>query len=89
LVFQYQSRWPSWPSLWLVIGSHALASADSDKAEIVSLNRRQFDAFNKKDLDAAMGFYLDDKHAVFYEDTIPFELEGCRCRKPRPDDGVR
>jgi hypothetical protein len=61
---------------WLVIGSHALASADGDKAEIVSLNRRQFDAFNKKDLDAVMAFYVDDKHAVFYEDTIPFELEG-------------
>jgi ketosteroid isomerase-like protein len=60
---------------WMVVGSVS-ASADSDKAEIVALNQRQLDAFNKKDLDAVMAFYVDDKDAVFYEDTIPFQIVG-------------
>jgi ketosteroid isomerase-like protein len=29
----------------------------------------------KKDLDAVMAFYVDDKDAVFYEDTVPFQLK--------------
>jgi ketosteroid isomerase-like protein len=61
---------------WMVAGTRARASADSDKAEIVALNQRQFDAFNKKDLDGVMAFYVDDKDTVFYEDTVPFQLEG-------------
>jgi ketosteroid isomerase-like protein len=61
----------------LFISSRTTASADSDKAEIVSLNQRQLDAFNKKDLDAVMAFYVNDKdNPVFYEDTIPFQLQG-------------
>jgi len=59
-----------------VPGSRVRASTDSDKAEIVALNQQQFDAFNKKDLDTVMSFYVDDKDAVFYEDSIPFQLNG-------------
>jgi uncharacterized protein (TIGR02246 family) len=60
----------------LVISSRGSASTDSDKAEIVALNEQQLDAFNKKDLDAVMSFYVDDKDTVFYEDSIPFQLDG-------------
>ena len=60
----------------LGISSRGSASTDSDKAEIVALNEQQLDAFNKKDLDAVMSFYVNDKDAVFYEDSMPFQLNG-------------
>jgi ketosteroid isomerase-like protein len=61
---------------WMLVGSRAFASADSVKAEIIALNEQQLAAFNKKDLDGVMAFYVDDKDAVFYEDAIPFQLDG-------------
>lgn len=60
----------------VILGSRVLASSDSDRAEIVALNRQQFDAFNKKDPDKVMSFYVDDKDTVFFEDTTPFQLQG-------------
>jgi ketosteroid isomerase-like protein len=61
---------------WMVAGSRALASGASDKAEILALNKRIADAIGKKDLNAVMACYVDDKDIVFFEDTIPFQFKG-------------
>ena len=42
---------------WVVASSHARASADSDKAEIVALNRRIADAIGRGDLDIVIACY--------------------------------
>ncbi len=60
----------------VMIGSRADASSDSDKAEIIALNQRITDAASNRDLDAFMANYLDANDAIFYEDTIPFQVEG-------------
>ena len=39
-------------------------------------SRALADAEKKRDLDALMTCYLDDKDAIFFEDTIPFQLVG-------------
>jgi len=57
-------------------GSRPASSAESDKAEIVEFNRRLTEAYSKRDIDAVMAFYSDDKDAVFFEDTVPFQFEG-------------
>jgi ketosteroid isomerase-like protein len=62
--------------LSIVTGSRAYASGDSDRVQIVALNQRQLEAFDRKDLDTVMSFYVDDKDAIFYEDTLPFQLVG-------------
>jgi len=61
---------------WMVAGSYARASADSDKAEIAALNQRLAEAFNKRDINAMIACYVDDKDAIFYDDSIPFQHEG-------------
>lgn len=61
---------------WSVVGSHAIASSDSDKGEIVALNQHIAAAISKKDLNAVMAFYVNDKDMVFFEDTIPFQYKG-------------
>ena len=63
-------------ALWTIIASWAFASIESDRDEIVALNRNQLAAFDKKDLDKVMSYYVDDKDVVFYEDTTPFQLNG-------------
>ncbi|MGA6970888.1 MAG: hypothetical protein WBY93_04605 [Candidatus Binatus sp.] len=60
----------------VMIGSRADASSDSDKAEIIALNQRITDAASNRDLDAFMANYLDANDAIFYGDTIPFQVEG-------------
>jgi ketosteroid isomerase-like protein len=62
--------------LGVFVGSRVLAQSDNDKAEIVALNQRLLDGFSKRDIDAVMACYMDDKEAVFYEDTIPFQATG-------------
>jgi hypothetical protein len=61
---------------WSVFSSHAIASSDSDKSEIVALNQHIAAAISKKDLNAVMAFYVNDKDMVFFEDTIPFQYKG-------------
>jgi ketosteroid isomerase-like protein len=39
------------------------------------LNRRLMNAFNSKDASAIMAFYSDDPNAIFFEDTIPLQLD--------------
>jgi len=63
-------------ALWTIIASWAFASIESDRDEIVALNRNQLAAFDKKDLDKVMSYYVDDKDVVFYEETTPFQLNG-------------
>jgi uncharacterized protein (TIGR02246 family) len=57
-------------------GARAIASPESDKAEIIALNQKFNDAFSKKDIDATMSCYLDNADAIYYEDTTPFEIHG-------------
>ncbi len=54
--------------------SPAQASSDSDKVEIMALNQRLVDAANNKDVSAIMACYSDDPDAIFFEDTIPLQL---------------
>src|SRR5262249_35817890 len=61
---------------WVVASSSAHASADSDKAEIVALNQRLNDATNKRDCDEVMACFVEEKDAVFSNDTTPFKLKG-------------
>src|SRR5215469_6181423 len=60
---------------WVAV-TKVRASADSEKAEIVALNQRLAEAFNKRDINVMIACYVDDKETVFYEDTIPFQLAG-------------
>jgi ketosteroid isomerase-like protein len=62
----------------LLRSSRLAYSAQSDKAEIVEFDRLLIDAYSSRDIDAVMKFYIDDKDAVFFEDTIPFQFEGKR-----------
>jgi len=52
----------------------APASGESDNAEVVALNQRLIAAYNSKDVNAIMACYSDDPDAIFFEDTIPFQL---------------
>ena len=54
--------------------THALAAGESDKAEVMALNQRIVAAYNKRDVGAIMACYSDDPDAIFFEDTIPFQL---------------
>jgi PhnB protein len=54
--------------------SNARASSDSDKAEIAAMNQQIIEGFNKRDPSAIMAFYSDDPDAVFFEDTIPLQM---------------
>ena len=58
----------------VVAATHAQAPGDSDKAEVMALNQRIVAAYNKKDVGAIMACYSDDPDAIFFEDTIPFQL---------------
>ena len=54
--------------------SNAQTSSESDKAEVKVLNQRLLEAFNKKDVTAVMACYSDDSDAIFFDETIPFQL---------------
>jgi uncharacterized protein (TIGR02246 family) len=54
--------------------TYAQAPSDSDKAEVIALNQRLMDAFNKKDVTAVMALYSDDPDSIFFEESIPFRL---------------
>src|SRR5262249_38222959 len=62
--------------VWIAVVAitHALASGDSGKAEVMALNQRLIAAYNSKDVSAVMACYSDDPDAIFFEDTIPFQL---------------
>jgi uncharacterized protein (TIGR02246 family) len=55
--------------------SGVLVAAD-DETEIMALNQRLLDAFNKRDLAAAMACFVNDERAVFFGDTIPLQTVG-------------
>jgi ketosteroid isomerase-like protein len=57
-----------------VPATHARASSDTDKAEVMALNQGLIAAYNSKDVSGIMAFYSDDPNAVFFEDTIPLQL---------------
>ncbi len=61
-------------TLVVVPVSNARASSDSDKAQIAAMNQQIMAAFNKRDPSAVMAFYSDDPDAIFFEDTIPFQM---------------
>lgn len=54
--------------------AHALASGESDKAQVMALNQRLIAAYNSKDVSPIMACYSDDPNAIFFEDAIPFQL---------------
>jgi ketosteroid isomerase-like protein len=54
--------------------THAQAPRESDQAEVMALNQRLIAAYNSKDVSAIMAFYSDDPNAVFFEDTIPLQV---------------
>ena len=60
---------------WSVNGSRLLASVESDKAAIVTLNQELAKSFNNKDLKISLSYYSRDPDALFYEDDA-FELAG-------------
>jgi hypothetical protein len=55
--------------------SRALASGDDDKAAIVTLESRLVAAYSKKDVNAVMAFYVDDKDAVFFRGHSSFPTQ--------------
>ena len=65
----------------VVLLSYTRASSDTDKAEIMALNQRVLAAYNKRDVSAAMACYSDDSNAIFFEDTIPFQVNKAGLRK--------
>jgi ketosteroid isomerase-like protein len=58
----------------VVAATHAQATSDSDKAEVMALNQHLITAYNSKDVSAIMAFYSDDPNAIFFEDTIPLQF---------------
>jgi uncharacterized protein (TIGR02246 family) len=61
--------------------SNAQTSNESDKAEVTALNQRLMEAFNKKDVTAVMACYSDDTDAMFFDETIPFQLNKAELTK--------
>jgi ketosteroid isomerase-like protein len=64
----------------LAFTSNSQASSAGDKAEIVALFQRLAAAYSQGDINAVMAFYSDDPDAIFFEDTIPFELNKAELR---------
>ena len=60
----------------LVVCSHVFASGESDKAEIVALNRQLVDSFSKRDVQGVMSCYMDAGDEVFFEDDFRDPLHG-------------
>jgi PhnB protein len=67
--------------LGFLLFSYTRASSDVDKAEVMALYQRQIAAYDKGNVDAIMACYSDDSDAVFFEDTIPFQLNKAALRK--------
>jgi len=61
--------------------SYTATSSDNDKAQVMALYHRQIAAYDKGDVDAVMACYSDDSDAIFFEDTIPFQLNKASLRK--------
>ena len=60
---------------WMVRNSSTVrASANADKDNIVALNQRLVDSFNKQDLAGIMSCYMKGEDLVFFEDTTPLQL---------------
>jgi len=58
----------------LALTSGAKASSAGDKAEIASRFQSLIAAYSHGDVNAVMAFYSDDPDAIFFEDTIPFQV---------------
>ena len=58
----------------LALISKVQASSASDKAELTALMQRLLAAYSHKDVSAIMAFYSDDQDAIFFEDTVPFQM---------------
>ena len=58
----------------LIPNSYAQPSDESEKAAIMKLNERVYAAFDNKDLAATMACFSDDSGAIFFEPTIPFQM---------------
>jgi len=65
----------------LTVVSDARASNESDKAEVTALIEHLYAVFSHKDLNATMACFSDDPDAVFFEDTIPFQMNKAMLRK--------
>lgn len=64
---------------------HAQTSDDSEKAAVIALNQRVVAAYDKRDANAVMACYSDDPDAIFFEDTIPFQLNKAQLTKANED----
>ena len=67
----------------LVSMSHAQASHDTDKTELMTAFQDVITAYNRGDVSAIVSFYADD--GVFFEDTIPFQIDKAALRKGLED----
>jgi uncharacterized protein (TIGR02246 family) len=63
--------------------SHAQASHDADKTEVMTAFQNVTAAYNRGDVGAIVAFYADD--GVFFEDTIPFQFDKAALRKSLED----
>lgn len=61
---------------WMFHGTHAVASVESDKVEIIDVIQKTNEMMEKKDLEAWMAYYLDAQDTVFFEDTPPLRIDG-------------
>jgi len=62
---------------WMISSSSTVrASADPDKDNIVALNQRLIDSFNKRDLAGVTSCYMSGEDLVFFEDTTPLQFKG-------------
>jgi ketosteroid isomerase-like protein len=64
----------------LALTSDSQASSASDKAEIVARFQSLIAAYGHGDVNAIMAFYSDDPDAIFFEDTIPFQVNKAALR---------
>jgi ketosteroid isomerase-like protein len=64
----------------LVLVSEVQASSASDKSEIVARFQSLIAAYGHGDVNAIMAFYSDDPGAIFFEDTIPFQVDKAALR---------
>jgi ketosteroid isomerase-like protein len=60
--------------------SEAHASNDNNKAEIEARFQSLIAAYGHGDVNAIMAFYSDDPDALFFEDTIPFQIDKAALR---------
>jgi ketosteroid isomerase-like protein len=59
------------------------STEESDQAEVMALNQRLIAAYNGKDPSAIMALYSDDPNTIFFEDTIPLQVNKAALTKAK------